>query len=71
MNTNYKVIGLTRLGIEPKSTAPEADALTARPSELFKVGETLVNKIGHSNVKSSTNEEMPHKLQLSCFLNNF
>ena len=34
MNTNFKVIGLIRLGIKPKSTAPAADALT---SELFKV----------------------------------
>ena len=30
MNTNFKVIGLTRLGIKPKSTAPTADALTTR-----------------------------------------
>ena len=28
MNTNFKVIGLTRIGIRPKSTATEADALT-------------------------------------------
>ena len=35
MNTNFKVIGSTRLGIKPKSTAPEADALTTRPSELL------------------------------------
>ena len=28
MNTNFKVIGLTRLEIKPESTAPEADALT-------------------------------------------
>ena len=33
MNTNFKVIGSTRLGIKPKSTAPGADALTTRPSE--------------------------------------
>ena len=33
VNTNFKVIGLTRLGIEPESTAPEADALTTRLSE--------------------------------------
>ena len=36
MNTTWKVIGLTRLGIKPKSTAQEADALTARPTELLK-----------------------------------
>ena len=34
MNTNFIVIGLTRPGIKPKSTAPEADVLTTRPSEL-------------------------------------
>ena len=33
MNANFKVIGLIRLGIKSKSTAPEADALTTRPSE--------------------------------------
>ena len=33
MNTNFKVIGLTRLGIKPKSTDSEADVL--RPSELW------------------------------------
>ena len=31
----FKVIGLTRLEIKPKSTVPEADALTTRPSELL------------------------------------
>ena len=35
MNINFKVIGLSRLGIKPKSTAPGADALTTRPSELL------------------------------------
>ena len=30
----FKVIGLTRLGTKPESTASEADALTTRPSEL-------------------------------------
>ena len=34
MNSNSKVIGLTRLRIKPKSAAPEADALNNRPSEL-------------------------------------
>ena len=36
MNTNFKVSGLTQLGMKPMSTAPEADALTTRPSEPFK-----------------------------------
>ena len=35
MNISFKVIGLTRLEIKPKSTAPEADALTIWPSELL------------------------------------
>ena len=35
MNSNFKVIGLTRLGIKTQSTAPEAYALTTRPSELL------------------------------------
>ena len=35
MNTNFQVIGLTRLGIKPESTAQETDALTTRPSELY------------------------------------
>ena len=34
MNTNFKDIGLTRLGIKPESTAPKEDALTTRQSEL-------------------------------------
>ena len=36
VNTKFKIIGLTRLEIKPKSTAPEADAVTTRPPELFK-----------------------------------
>ena len=35
MNINFTVIGLTRLGIKPKSTASEADALATRPFELL------------------------------------
>ena len=35
MNTKFKVIGLTRLQIKPKSTATKADARTTRPPELF------------------------------------
>ena len=37
MNTNFKVIGLTRLGIKPESTAPEADDLTTQSFELLKI----------------------------------
>ena len=35
MNTNFKVIGLTCLRIEPESAAAETDALTTRLSELL------------------------------------
>ena len=31
----FEVIGLTRLGIKPKSTTAEADALGTRPPELL------------------------------------
>ena len=36
MNTKLKVIGLTRLGIKPKSTAIEADVFTTPPAKLLK-----------------------------------
>ena len=32
MNTNFKDLGLTRLGIEPKASTPEADALSKTQS---------------------------------------
>ena len=35
MNTNFKVIGLTRLRIKPESTAPGAGSLESWPSELL------------------------------------
>ena len=35
MNINFNVIGLTRLGIKPKSTVPKADALITRSSEVL------------------------------------
>ena len=41
MNINFKVIGLTRLGVKPESIAPEADALSTQPSGLFK--RTILN----------------------------
>ena len=37
MNTNFKVIGLIRLGITPESTVPEADALTTRAVLQFSL----------------------------------
>ena len=40
MNTNLKVIGLTRLGIEGASAAPLANAITTWPSKLCKQNKT-------------------------------
>ena len=34
MNNNFKVIGLTRLGIKSEYTASAADALITRPSDM-------------------------------------
>ena len=36
VNASFKVIGLTRLGIKPESTAPEAEALSTRTFKLLK-----------------------------------
>ena len=35
MNTNFKVIGLTRLVIKPESTAQRQTLYTTQPSELL------------------------------------
>ena len=35
MNTSFKVIGLTRLGIKPEFTVPKKDALTIQPCEVL------------------------------------
>ena len=37
MNTDFKVIGSTRLGIKPDSMAPEADALITRTSDQLNI----------------------------------
>ena len=39
MNTNFIFIGLTQLGIQPKSTAPEVNAQITRTSELLRPSE--------------------------------
>ena len=55
MNTNFKVIGLTRLGIKPKSTAPEADALTTykivRIISNVKTNERITNNSLYKQLK--------------------
>ena len=55
MNTNFKVIGSTRLGIEPMSTASEADAITTQPFEL-------ISPLGH--LADEILKLKPHLLQL-------
>ena len=49
MNTSFKVIGLTRLGIKPESTAAEAGTLTTRPSELFNLDHSVTLRFGNGN----------------------
>ena len=51
--TNFKVIGLTRLGIKSVSTAPETNVLTTRPSEFLPEYQDFVtfclnNGLGHN-----------------------
>ena len=55
MNINFKVIGLTRLGIKPESAAPEADAFITPTSELLfhYFSKTYVDDINDcSNLRS-------------------
>ena len=47
MNTNSKVIGLTRLRMKPESPAPEADALSTRPSELLRRRVSQITQTGN------------------------
>ena len=53
MNTNYKVVGLTRLAIKPESTAQEADALTTRPSELLMFFVATLKENELQNIKQN------------------
>ena len=41
MQTNFEVIGSTGLRIKPESAAPQTDALTTRPSSLYKCFDDL------------------------------
>ena len=41
VNSNFKVISLTRLGINPESRALEADVFATRPSELLKTASSF------------------------------
>ena len=57
VNTNFNIIGLTTLGIKPKSIALEADALTTRLSELLNMcpsnAERQAGKLSIPILKSS------------------
>ena len=46
MSINFQVIGLTRLGIKPKSTAPVEPDLAARLSDVLN--------LSRSNIKVKT-----------------
>ena len=46
MNTNFKVIGLTRLGIKPESTAQETDALYHTAISAVKVKCPILAQVG-------------------------
>ena len=57
---------LTRLGIKRKSTAPEAEALTTRPSELLNL------HLGYVELEASAYlelEVLPPEIQQLCFQN--
>ena len=61
MNTNFKDIGLNRLGIKSESTAPEVDALTTRPSELLITITLCCALHGFINVKTIGSNNSGHK----------
>ena len=49
VNTYFRLVSLTRLGIKSESAAPVADVLSTRPSELLKsLGEPSVAHPGGS-----------------------
>ena len=65
VNTYFKVIGLTRLWIKLKSTAPEADAFTTQPSELFNYYVILT----FEHLVRPSSKCLWH-IFLNCFANN-
>ena len=66
MNTNFKVIGLTRLGIKPKSTAREADTLITHQSELFNYYVVLTFEY----IRSVTKQQVFVAYLSQCFTDN-
>ena len=76
VNINFKVIGLTRLGIKPKSTAVEMDTLTTWPSELLNALKTSLHPLKvlqkcrvrkASNSKYRAHTQMPFKKESFYF----
>ena len=66
MNTNFKLIALTRLGIKPESTALETDALTTRPPELlvfFNYGVVNLHTLREECKAGATRAE---KMEANC-----
>ena len=45
MNINFKVTGLTRLGIKRESTTPEEDSASTQPSELLLKKQLLFPRV--------------------------
>ena len=69
VNTKFKVIGLTRLVIKPKSTAPEADALTIRSTKLLMPAMPISLHLGSlldTNTKKQTH--LCNVMGCNCFL---
>ena len=60
MNTNFKVIGLTRLGIKPESTAQETDALYH--STISKRWKQLVDPNSNNNASVCGYEKLASKI---------
>ena len=63
---NFEVIGLTQLRIKPKSTAPEADALTTRPPEhLSKLHKNKYSKTStECNILTKLSEVVQQSVKL-------
>ena len=62
MNSNFKVIGLTQLGIKPESAAPKVNALTTRPFELLsqrllRLGNTKNTKINLQTLSNTASNQ--------------
>ena len=59
MNINFKVIGVTRLRIEPESTVSEADALTPRSFEPLNDATLSTSASSQYTTKIFSNNRAP------------